>query len=221
MKIISFCLWGNNPKYTIGAIKNADLAKKFYSDWVCRFYCDNTVPSDIIQELKKKNNTEIVQLNVKGDWKFTINRFLPISENNLSYMISRDTDSRISEREVNAVNAWLNSDKSAHIMRDHPFHGSFPMLAGMFGVKGGIIKNINSLLKLHKSEEQYHYDQLFLYKYIYPIIEDDTLIHDEIFTNNPFPTNRTNLNFVGQVFDENDNTVQEHIDSLKKYLEKK
>ena len=26
-KIISFSLWGNNPKYCVGAIKNAELQK--------------------------------------------------------------------------------------------------------------------------------------------------------------------------------------------------
>ena len=37
-KIISFSLWGNSPKYLIGALKNADLAKEFYRDWECHFY---------------------------------------------------------------------------------------------------------------------------------------------------------------------------------------
>ena len=29
MKIISFSVWGTDPTYTIGAIKNAKLAKEF------------------------------------------------------------------------------------------------------------------------------------------------------------------------------------------------
>ncbi len=32
-KVISFSLWGDNPKYTIGAIKNAELSKTIYPDW--------------------------------------------------------------------------------------------------------------------------------------------------------------------------------------------
>jgi len=35
-KIISFSLWGDNPIYTQGAIRNAELAKEVYPDWVCR-----------------------------------------------------------------------------------------------------------------------------------------------------------------------------------------
>jgi len=32
-KIISFSLWGDNPVYTQGAIRNAELAKEIYPDW--------------------------------------------------------------------------------------------------------------------------------------------------------------------------------------------
>ena len=39
-KIISFCLWGNDPKYTVGALRNAELAKTIYPDWKTRFYIE-------------------------------------------------------------------------------------------------------------------------------------------------------------------------------------
>lgn len=216
MKIISYCLWGNNPKYTIGAIRNAELASKYYSDWVCRFYISKTVPENIILQLKSFKNVEIVECKENGDWKFTMKRFLPMSEN-VELMLSRDTDSRIDEREVCAVNEWIKSGKSAHIMRDHPYHGGFPMLAGMFGIKGGIIKNVSSLFNLVKEiPEQYHYDQIFLSNFIYPFIENDVLIHDEIFIKNPFPTKRNGLKFVGQAFDENNNPCNpEHAELLR------
>ena len=32
-KIISLSLWGDNPVYTQGAIRNAELAKEIYPDW--------------------------------------------------------------------------------------------------------------------------------------------------------------------------------------------
>ena len=37
-------------------------------------------------------------------------------------MASRDLDSRISSREVAAVNEWLRTDEPLHVMRDHPGH---------------------------------------------------------------------------------------------------
>jgi hypothetical protein len=44
-KLISFCLWGRDPKYLIGAVENALLREKFYNDWVCRFYIHVDVPN--------------------------------------------------------------------------------------------------------------------------------------------------------------------------------
>ena len=52
----------------------------------------------------------------------------------MDIFISRDLDSRFSEREVSAVDEWLRSDKAFHVMRDHDFHWS-QMLAGLWGVK--------------------------------------------------------------------------------------
>ena len=45
---------------------------------------------------------------------------------------SRDLDSRISEREIAAVDEFLRSNKSLHSMRDHPYHAT-ELLGGMWG----------------------------------------------------------------------------------------
>ena len=55
-KVISFSLWGDNPKYTIGAIRNAELIESIYPGWVGRFYCGESVPTDIINKLKSLIN---------------------------------------------------------------------------------------------------------------------------------------------------------------------
>lgn len=205
MKLITYALWGKNPKYNIGAIKNAELCLQFYSDWTCRFYCAKDVPKETIDKLSIFKNTQIIITDEESNWKYSVNRFLPMSEIGVERFISRDTDSRITKREVEAVEEWVKSNKLCHIMRDHPYHGGFPMLAGMFGMKGGVIKNVKALLNLVKEvPEQYHYDQIFLQNYIWPFIENNAIIHDEFFTNNPFPSKRTNLEYIGQPYDEND-----------------
>jgi len=38
-KIVAFSLWGNNPKYTVGAVRNAELTPSIYPGWTARFYC--------------------------------------------------------------------------------------------------------------------------------------------------------------------------------------
>ena len=37
-RVISFTLYGNDKKYTLGAIKNAEVAPLYYPGWKLRFY---------------------------------------------------------------------------------------------------------------------------------------------------------------------------------------
>ena len=49
-------------------------------------------------------------------------------------------------------------------------------------------------------------------------MENNTIVHDEFFQKAPFPVNRDGLEFVGQVYDENNNQVLEYLEPLKKAL---
>jgi hypothetical protein len=140
-KLISFCLWGDNPVYNIGAIRNAEIAKEIYPDWVCRYYIGKSTPANTIEKLKTFDNVEIVEMVEEGDWTGMFWRFYPASEEGVDVVIVRDCDSRLNLREKEAVLEWLNSDKGFHIMRDHPAHGT-EILGGMWGSKKGVIENI-------------------------------------------------------------------------------
>lgn len=217
MKLISFSLWGNNPKYTIGAIKNSILAKNIYPDWTCIFYIAPDVDKEIVQKLQE--NSQVVVSSVQGNWKFATERFKAIDIPKCEVAIFRDCDSRLNIREALAVQQWIEGDKTLHVMKDHPYHGGFPILAGMWGVKkNNFCFNMTSLLSIYANSEQYHYDQMFLNDYIWKYFSDDCIIHDEFFIGNKFPNKRKNFEFVGQVFDENDNTIIEHIEVLKNSL---
>ena len=109
-KIVSFSLWGEDPKYTIGAIENAKLVNEIYQGWIGRFYCGKSVPENIINSLKNTPNTEVIIMDEDGDWTGMFWRFLACKDGDV--MISRDTDSRLSLREKLAVDEWLKSDKN-------------------------------------------------------------------------------------------------------------
>tara|TARA_R110000824_G_scaffold24497_2_gene86234 strand:+ start:9056 stop:9712 length:657 start_codon:yes stop_codon:yes gene_type:complete len=217
MKLITFSLWGHDPKYLVGAIKNADLAKKIYPDWLCRFYVGQSIPFSVIHELKSRDNVQVVEKAEFGDWKGMFWRFEAIDEADVEVMISRDADSRLNYREKAAVDQWIESDKGFHIMRDHPWH-RFPVLGGMWGIKSGILPSIRELINDFGQEDAYGTDYKFLADVVLPRIEDDTLVHDEFFEGTSFPTLRQDNEFVGQIFDENDNTVEEHVNILKEAL---
>jgi hypothetical protein len=185
-KVISFSLWGDIPRYTIGAVKNAELALLFYPDFECWFYIHkDSVPVYIVQKLQTLKNTKIIFK--EGDLKIfkpMTWRFEAIDEPDVEINMSRDTDTRILLREKLAVDEWIKSGKIFHIMRDHPHHMNkeTPIMGGMFGTRK--IKDISSWLNLIQSKELndkgrqfYNKDQDFLNKYIYPIIKNDCLIH--------------------------------------------
>ena len=226
-KIISFCLYGDNPKYTIGAIKNAKLAKTLYPDWKCMFFCDSSVSVDIINRLKDFNNTIVIMKDGNNDAGGMFWRFEPISYSAVDVMIVRDTDSRLSEREVAAVNDWLDSGKLFHIMHDHPWHGPNCIVGCMFGIRKPLLTNIISLIEDWPHKKYYNDDQHFLNTIILPMVKNETCYHDEInlSIDCPFPTKRIGLEFVGNVFNEHDEPMhpefylqlKQRLDLLGKY----
>jgi len=202
-KVISFSLWGDNPKYTVGAIKNAELIDTIYPGWIGRFYCGKSVPIDIIEILKTYTNVEVIEMEENGDWSGMFWRFYACEDSDV--MISRDTDSRLNLREKNAVDEWLNSDKDFHIMRDHPYHNAL-ILGGMWGVRNGILKNIVDLIKNYNKGDFWQVDQNFLSEQIYPIVVNSSFVHDSYHNINSWSKNfsieRIDQEFVGDVFDE-------------------
>lgn len=213
-KIISFSLWGDNPVYTQGAIRNAELAKEIYPDWVCRYYVGKSTPNDIVVKLQNFDNTEVIVMDNDGDWTGMFWRFYPASEDDVDVMISRDCDSRVNTREKEAVDEWLDSDKGFHIMRDHPWHNT-PILGGMWGSRKGVVTNMKKLIDDYIKGNFWQVDQKFLKEKIYPTVKNNSLVHDEFFDKKPFPSKRPLYIFVGQAFNEKDEFLHpEHINLI-------
>lgn len=199
-KIISFSLWGNSTKYTVGAIENADLALQIYPNWICRFYVGTSTPKEIIEELEKRDNVELVLMAEEGEWNSMFWRFLPIGEDGVEIMLSRDCDSRLSMREKYCVDEFINSNMNFHCMRDHPFHDG--IMGGMWGAKKGVLSNINELINNWPKTNQWQTDQSFLNNVVEPLITNTKFLHDSIHLKN-FPTKREDYKYVGEAYDIN------------------
>lgn len=188
-KIISYCLWGDTPLYTVGAISNAKMAKDIYPDWICRFYVHrSSVKQWVVDELKKQSNVEICFYEEDVGWGGMLHRFYPATEDDVSVMISRDTDSRLSLREKACVDDWLyNSTKKVHTIRDACVHQS-QMMGGLWGVRDGYLKWMepyldNMLNSLKDGSGRKGLDQDFLnskiYVYALGLIDESCNILDE------------------------------------------
>lgn len=180
--IISFSLWGNNPRYLEGALRNATLAPDIYPGWRCRFYCDDTVPENIRRNLQEKGAEVKMKPRPKNYVDGLFWRFLVADDPKVNRYLIRDCDSVINVKERIAVDEWLASDYYFHIMRDFFTHTEV-ILAGMWGGVAGVLPPIQSLLnQFHPATEITRtYDQVFLREVVYPTVRQSCLIHDRLF----------------------------------------
>jgi hypothetical protein len=178
------------------------LAKYYYPGWISRFYCANNVPVDIIDQLSRYESNEIIITGQEPNWTGMFWRFYAAADADI--MLSRDADARISSREACAVNSWLSTDQSFHIMRDHPYHAR-PIMGGMWGCRNGILSNIMELINNFHKTDRYEIDQDFLGKVIYPRVANSACVHDPFYENRPFPIEcgeRIPCFHIGQAYDE-------------------
>lgn len=204
MRYITFCLYGNSPKYCEGAVRNVSLARLHYPGWKCAFWVGSDVPTNVTDRIAKSGGLVIGQdsrIPSPMMWRF-LGGELPGCER----FIVRDTDSRIGPRESAAVQEWVYSKRQFHSMRDHPAHAR-EINGGMWGCVAGAVPNMRQLIEEFDMEMVYGEDQSFLCRIVWPLIKHDCLQHDSVsrhlFPGSvPFPTKRNGqLRFVGEVFD--------------------
>jgi hypothetical protein len=210
-KVISYSLWGDKAIYNHGFVHNYFDAKKIYPEWDVVIYHDDSI-DDFVKDIILENN--IISYNMTGsDIKGEFWRFLANDLDGVEYTIFRDCDSRLSNREKLAVDEWVNSGLTLHVMRDHPYHkiplgiSDLGMLAGMWGIKNGKI-NMSVMINEFIKSNNYKWgdDQKFIYD-IYNNFLDDKICHDEFFDGIKFPIKRVNQHFIGERIDENNNRV--------------
>lgn len=187
-KVVSFCLYGYNATYIIGMKENIKLAKQYYSDWEVRIYHNNTVPEKYINEYKELNAICILCENIgenKLNWEGMFWRWLPLDDPDVDIWISRDADSRLSDREAKIVNQWINSGKTLHSIRDHRCHFNY-IMGGLFGINNKLFcerykfKTVNEIIKelsVCYKERPYNVDQIFLNDNLWKILKDDVMAH--------------------------------------------
>ena len=196
-KVLSFSLFAPSnegeeadfPWFLNGVVQNAKDATLYYPDWIVRVY---VIGIDVKAErtLEAQQNLELVRctsslpLNSSSSRKM-LTRFLVYDDLKVRLAIVRDADSRLSPRELFAVNEWISSGLEFHAMRDHAAH-DVPILGGMFGMKRGALRDasmsqlitkalIDSPARITGARGE---DQAFLKRYIWPKVKNSCFAHD-------------------------------------------
>ncbi len=190
--VISFSLFGSDPKYCEPAVINAQMQSDLYPAWVCRFYVDHSVPQPVISRLRKAGAQVLYVDDEMNRWPGTMWRFAAYDDPNVKRVIFRDCDSVISSRESAAVEEWCTTNYDFHVMRDFGSHCEL-MLAGLWGVRRGAMPMMRDMISNYLKASQIDLrfaDQYFLRQYVWPYARNSILQHDSLFAfmnHKPFP----------------------------------
>lgn len=208
MRVFSFCIYGSNPKYCKGMAENLRLISSHFPMWSVWIYVGSDVPTSYTDEYSSFSNVKCIFVNETGG-RLMSYRFFPIDDPDVECMLVRDADSRILERDQWCIREFINSNKKAHIIRDH-YHHRMRIMGGMWGVKKGVLPLIQPFYKewiqSRRDKDNYNTDQLFLQECVYPVIKNEALIHTWIIgfegeTVSPIDFPNTGTNFVGNVYE--------------------
>ena len=196
LKIIAMSLWGVHPMYHKGALINALEVPKVYPGWRLRVYTDYSVPDLLLRRLAGYG-AEVVRAEQRGGIYGMFWRFLAAADPAVELALIRDADSVVNVREKAAVDEWLREGQDAHVMFDHPHHHGFPMFGGMWGCKGRLFPDMQTLIDAWKRWDRKPDDMHFLTAKVWPRIQHHALVHGGHF-GRPFPAHASYPGFVGQ-----------------------
>lgn len=195
-KIISFSVYGNKDKYVGGMFENLKRAKIIYPGWRVRIYTETKHPA--IRDFKLFG-AEIAECGSNDVHSGAFWRFFAAEDPEAELVIFRDSDSRLGNKEKAAVDDWIASGRKAHLMFDHQHHVPAGVMAGMWGVKGGVLPGIKDAIIAY-GQKIAHMDTRFLEQWVYPKIKGSHLVHG--YKGNPFPAyTPDDIDYVGQIWD--------------------
>jgi tetratricopeptide (TPR) repeat protein len=192
--VISYSLWGNEPRYLAPLLENVRILPHLFPAWSIRVYYDTTVDHHYIVDLGKRGVQLRQMILPQGQpgYRRLLWRFEAIRDPSVQRFLIRDADALLNIKERVAIDAWLQSDRYFHAMRDWHSHTDL-ILAGMWGGVGKILPSPTELFRASTSwrVESDHLDQDILSDTVWPAIRHSILIHDSVFTGTlgsvPFP----------------------------------
>ena len=230
-------IWNENPASLWGAVRNAQLRYYFYPDWTLRVYVyregisnrqDNknnkTALFDVMTVVNKLKDFQanvlfITKSSLPSNLPPSFANLLALVDPNVKWVLFRQPEMRIAEREASAVADWLSGKhgaKSAHCIRDHPRHARMSLVPNLWAA------NLTAIRKKHRtdlltlllskcndkrrtvSQKDYAKTADCIHDYLSRVLGNDVICHDSVSCRRwhnsvPFPQNSDKLQFVGQL----------------------
>ncbi|ELT95567.1 hypothetical protein CAPTEDRAFT_228752 [Capitella teleta] len=218
--IIAMSLYGSNMRYTMGAIRNAELIRENFPGWKLRIYTESPsenpryglVPQTVISKLRDLSAEIHFMLPGEGFIPPMMWRFLVADDLWVDRFIIRDSDARLTDRDAAAVHAWVKSEKPFNCIRDHPSHAGYAISGGMWGARPQLLYSIlrrswKDMMRGVRTE--YLQDMNFLNYVVWPKVQHHAYCSDSVSCDqwpgaHPFPVPRLGYEHVGQVVNEHD-----------------
>ncbi|CEO96522.1 Hexosyltransferase [Plasmodiophora brassicae] len=189
-KVVAFSVFGNRTIDADGAVWNARSMPFAYAGWKVRFYVDSTVPVGTLDRIRT-TGAEIRRVPPQMEtWREArrMFRFMALVDDDVDYVMFRDTDSYVSMREITAANEWLMTNRTFHVMRDHQFHTTH-ILAGMWGAYAPVLRQRMQPSTVYDSMRDYvtpmidgymkrDVDQDYLSEFVWKHAVGDVVEHD-------------------------------------------
>jgi len=204
-KVIAISIYRTDNPLFSSEITNIKFLKQLSNEinillpeWILRVYIDFTDSIKSQQEfLNNFSNIDICDINnipifgssLRSYLPGKMWRFLPIFDPYVDYLLSRDLDSPIIQRETETIDMWLSNEQEKHffyIARDNIVHG-VPILGGLWGAAMRRARYklftifepmlIPSIAQLYTETG----DQRFLRDYVWNFVKNNALIFDSYF----------------------------------------
>jgi len=180
--VIAFSLWGSAPRYLRGMLRNLLLAHDMMPGWIVRIYTDTSLDAEFVGLVQSLGAQVVMQpsgapTRVRLCWRFQV-----ANDPAVRRFLVRDADATISVREAMAVQAWVQSGRCFHVIRDWWSHTDL-MLAGLWGGMANVLPPLAPLQQAYapRAMETANLDQWFLRDVVWPYVRQSCLVHDRCF----------------------------------------
>lgn len=228
MKIFSFCIYGDDPKYYFGLRENIRLIQEYFPDFYIFIYCGSNRVDHFLNTISRSDKIHLIDTYKAGAINMMY-RYMPILLEYSEVVFSRDADSEINERDRWAIRDFLEDthEKNAvQTIRDHYFHKS-RLTGGLTGIHfKRLLKNSSEILNNLKtvfsqiiqeySIENIHYgdDEKILNERIWPLLKTQLIVYSNINvfegeTYTPIDFENDGHNFCGNVVMYEENRLED------------